>query len=300
MKNMLFRGLFAACFAMTAYAGVYAQDEWTLMDSGNCGGADGTDGSIQWGIFENPSQLLRRLMIKGDGHIWSGGDPTAYGWNKSSYNPYNKDTGYWTGLDEVEFSEGITNVPEGGFWYHSNLRSAILPSTILHIQNNAFFGSPLQFLNPMAITRGTAEENTLPTGLQSIGHYAFAECSFTNLILPSTLEAVGENTFSWNTSLMHITCLASIPPSGGSNLFQDCSSLTAIYVPDDCVENYKVAEGWKDYASLIKPASEQGTGIQAIVREQEDAQTIYDLSGRRVERPTEGVYIVNGKKVVVK
>jgi hypothetical protein len=27
MKNMLFRGLFAACFAMTAYAGVYAQDE---------------------------------------------------------------------------------------------------------------------------------------------------------------------------------------------------------------------------------------------------------------------------------
>ena len=30
------------------------------------------------------------------------------------------------------------------------------------------------------------------------------------------------------------------------------------------------------------------------------AQPYYDLSGRRVEHPTKGVYIVNGKKVVIR
>ena len=30
------------------------------------------------------------------------------------------------------------------------------------------------------------------------------------------------------------------------------------------------------------------------------APVYYDLSGRRVEKPTKGIYIVNGKKVVVK
>ena len=31
-----------------------------------------------------------------------------------------------------------------------------------------------------------------------------------------------------------------------------------------------------------------------------DLFTIYDLQGRKVENPTKGLYIVNGKKVVIK
>ncbi len=30
------------------------------------------------------------------------------------------------------------------------------------------------------------------------------------------------------------------------------------------------------------------------------SQLIYDLQGRRVENPTKGIYIVNGRKVVIK
>ena len=39
------------------------------------------------------------------------------------------------------------------------------------------------------------------------------------------------------------------------------------------------------------------TGISGIPAINADA-TIYDLSGRRVEKATKGVYIVNGKKVI--
>ena len=43
------------------------------------------------------------------------------------------------------------------------------------------------------------------------------------------------------------------------------------------------------------------TGIDAIEAGTADkAATWYDLSGRRVENPTKGIYIVNGKKVIVK
>ena len=29
-------------------------------------------------------------------------------------------------------------------------------------------------------------------------------------------------------------------------------------------------------------------------------ENVYDLQGRRVEKPTKGLYIVNGKKIVIK
>ena len=43
------------------------------------------------------------------------------------------------------------------------------------------------------------------------------------------------------------------------------------------------------------------TGIDDIEGEDESAETvIYDLRGRRVDNPTKGMYIVNGKKVLIK
>ena len=42
------------------------------------------------------------------------------------------------------------------------------------------------------------------------------------------------------------------------------------------------------------------TGIENIAIENEDNTTVYDLSGRRVQNPSRGIYIVNGKKVYIK
>lgn len=42
------------------------------------------------------------------------------------------------------------------------------------------------------------------------------------------------------------------------------------------------------------------TGIQGLSRETITDNVYYDLQGRRVEHPTKGVYVVNGKKVVIK
>lgn len=43
------------------------------------------------------------------------------------------------------------------------------------------------------------------------------------------------------------------------------------------------------------------TGIESVTDDAECSQTIYyDLQGRRVTNPTKGIYIMNGKKVLVK
>ena len=42
------------------------------------------------------------------------------------------------------------------------------------------------------------------------------------------------------------------------------------------------------------------TGITEVEGENAEVKGIFDLSGRRVENPTTGIYIVNGKKVLVK
>ena len=47
--------------------------------------------------------------------------------------------------------------------------------------------------------------------------------------------------------------------------------------------------------------SEEATAIERISQEKEPAdEVVYDLCGRAVTRPAKGIYIVNGKKVLIK
>ena len=45
---------------------------------------------------------------------------------------------------------------------------------------------------------------------------------------------------------------------------------------------------------------EDVTGIQSVVKQTTNNTSYYDLQGRRVAQPTKGLYIVNGKKVIIK
>ena len=51
---------------------------------------------------------------------------------------------------------------------------------------------------------------------------------------------------------------------------------------------------------VMKWNDEQPTGISEIKHEAQKNSQYYDLSGRRVVRPNKGVYIVDGKKTVIK
>ena len=42
------------------------------------------------------------------------------------------------------------------------------------------------------------------------------------------------------------------------------------------------------------------TGIQDVYSIKAEPGTIFDLQGRRVAKPAKGLYIINGKKIMVK
>lgn len=50
---------------------------------------------------------------------------------------------------------------------------------------------------------------------------------------------------------------------------------------------------------VVYAVFEENTAIDNVIPDVEQA-VYYDLSGRKVENPTSGIYIVNGKKVLIK
>ena len=56
----------------------------------------------------------------------------------------------------------------------------------------------------------------------------------------------------------------------------------------------------KDGSAIVKEAQELADGIRGIFSNNGENGTIYNLNGQKVDNPTRGIYIINGKKVVVK
>ena len=175
------------------------------------------------------------LTISGTGEIttYSTDMPTAYPW--WTYN---------SSITSLVIGEGITNIPDWAFAMYGHLASVTLPSTLRSIGNSA--------LEECAFT-----SITLPEGLEAIGYMAFLMAQFTELTIPSTVTNIDGHAFDY-CNLATVTSLATTPPSQtvglGEGLFENCSNLTAIYVPAASVDNYKAASGWSNYETLIAAA----------------------------------------------
>ena len=56
----------------------------------------------------------------------------------------------------------------------------------------------------------------------------------------------------------------------------------------------------KDYAFFVTINTDKATSIKTIETSNNKDGHIYDLSGRKVNNPSKGIYIRNGKKFIVK
>ena len=52
--------------------------------------------------------------------------------------------------------------------------------------------------------------------------------------------------------------------------------------------------------TLTHYSNKKDSGVADIMADDEQPEIIYDLLGRRVEKVTKGIYVVGGKKVVIK
>ena len=166
---------------------------------------------------------------------------------------------------------------------------------------------------------------TIPNSVTSIGYRAFDDCTgLTSVTIPNSVTSIGERVFDSCTSLISIDIPNSVT-SIGYKAFDDCKGLTDIYchmekpltitadvfkdvptntctlhVPIGSKSKYKAANVWKEF-NIVEDLP---TGIVSIDNSQLmiDNDVWYTLNGTRLNgKPTKaGVYIVNGKAVVIK
>lgn len=131
-----------------------------------------------------------------------------------------------------------TEVNNYAFYSCKKLTTVNLPN-VTNIKGSAF--SSCTALTSISIPK-----------VKTIYANAFADCTqLTSVTLPASLTLLQNFAFSQCDGLITVTIKATTPPKLGTNVFKDCSALTAIKVPFGCGDAYKAATNWSVYADLI-------------------------------------------------
>ena len=146
----------------------------------------------------------------------------------------------------------VISIEEQAFLY-SGFKSVKFPSTLRVIGSCAFGHSyDLQAVK-------------IPEGVTIIKECAFYDIfELTEVEISSTVETIEYGAFAYCSKLATVTVNRTVPATAvcdaqaGWNAFGDASDSLKIYVPDASVEDYKAADGWKEYADKIVGISMKG------------------------------------------
>ena len=114
------------------------------------------------------------------------------------------------------------------------------------------------------------------------------------------MTSIGDYAFSRCKAVTKIISRATTPPACGSQALDDINKWNCtLEVTQGTLSAYQAAEQWKEFFFIQE--GEASTGISNIVvQPTTDTSTYHTLDGREVKNPGKGIYIVNGKKVVIK
>ncbi len=125
-------------------------------------------------------------------------------------------------IESVYFEEGITRIGEYAFGGCHRLHSVHLPSTLIKIDESAFCDTPL------------LETIDLPQGLVKVGQGAFSDSGITELILPDSLETLGDWSFMYCKKLKRVKLPSGIRHFVDYESSDGCSDdLEALFMGDD-------------------------------------------------------------------
>lgn len=153
----------------------------------------------------------------------------------------------------------------------SGLRQAIMEKGVT-VQPSDLFSTYPTRISQISSTAGTYSDDLkklldgsftsydIPDGTERIRYAAFeGYSSLTSVTIPASVTYINERAFMDCTSLQSITCLAQTPPSISYTVSTQApfynTNNCPIYVPDESVDTYKAASGWRTYASRIHPIS---------------------------------------------
>lgn len=140
----------------------------------------------------------------------------------------------------------------------------------------------------------------MPEGLEEIGSSAFAYCKNMKYIsIPSTVKKIGDGAFHTRGNLTSVVSCIKNPENITIEVWIiGTENQATLYVPEGTKSLYQNLNEWQRFSNIVEMES---TGINSMNEETCSRSTaIYDLTGCPVTTPMKGVYIQNGKKVMMR
>ena len=221
---------------------------------------------------------------------------------------------YCTGLTSLEIPNSVTSIGNEAFNYCQGLTSVVIGNSVTSIGDKAFFYcqglTSITIPNCVTSIGDYAFQDctgltsiTIPNSVTSIGKQAFYGCyGLTSVEIGNSVKSIGNYAFGWCGKIKEIKVGAEKPIRGDENIFTDTVYDNAtLYIPNGTKSLYEKREPWNIFFYIVEM---DFTGIDEVFDEMKGesgkVKTVYDLSGRVVENPANGIYILNGKKVIVK
>jgi hypothetical protein len=137
----------------------------------------------------------------------------------------------------------------------------------------------------------------IPDGISVIGQYAFKNCtSLKELDLPASVTCLGWGAFQGcKFDHLIIRGMLDFRSTIERLIFDKMDTSTIIYTPASQVEKIK-----KIYDGAVLPLEKYISGILSTKSSPDNPSPVYDLQGRQTPTPQKGIYIRNGKKIIVK
>ncbi len=209
-------------------------------------------------------------------------------------------------LSKVTIEEGVLSLGSGVF-NSTRISDLIIPNSIKELPMNIWSGGydVSDYSNPQPIPSSI----TLPDNIEKLHNTVFGGGSITTITIGTNTKSIETRFFPSNLEKLYMKPIT--PPEITPNTWietecyiydneQDYDEVT-LYVPTGCKENYKRAEHWNKFKNIVEiDFTDIDEVFDDVKGENGKVKTIYDLQGRKVEVPSEGLYIINGKKVVIK
>lgn len=225
-------------------------------------------------------KATKTLTISGKGAIYDYDN----GSNKAPWSAYADE------IRKIEIESGITSIGYFAFYKYSGITSLSIPATVGYIGSSAFEDCT------------SLTSLTLNEGLLYFGGSAFEGCTaLKTLTIPSTVNTISINAFKNCKGITDVYCYAENVPDTHFDAFDATpTEKSALHVPANAVEAYRTSWPWSDFKEIV--AIEEGApdGIISVKQSDDCNGDYYDLTGRRVLHPRKGLYIRNGKKVILR
>ena len=230
------------------------------------------------------------------------------------------ESAFWgcSSLTSVTIPNSVKTISDNTFSGCSSLTSVTIPNSVTTIGEYAFYGcsSLTSITIPNSVTTiggwgfkycSSLTSVTIPNSVTTIGSEAFSDCTNLQKVnIGNSVKTIGEYAFNNCTSVTQISSEAVVPPTCESGVFFYINtSKCKLIVPKNSLDAYKQADQWKDF-SLIEGST---TGITNTVYNKAGLADVYTIDGtKRLSKAStdeinalpKGVYIVNGKKIIIK